>query len=149
MSTHMTTDAAETQEPTPAPTAQQPTAPETAHEYHASHSAILTGSLGIVAEGYCPFGRYRVEWDAQGRLVSQWVRITPHPVLVKSKRVAREPCIHLGSVLEKRQCKACSGKIMVKIHECKVHGTAVLRQPKSLMDVGAECTSCKDYDPRS
>jgi hypothetical protein len=94
---------------------------------------------GRVVIGDTPYGKFQIEWDADGQLVSESCTIkTPNTP-------AATPCTHLGSPTgESVKCPSCRGTVKVKIHTCQAHGTCT---PIKRVPGYTCCTSCQDYDP--
>ncbi len=55
----------------------------------------------------------------------------------------RGPCKHLGDEVRREQCDSCSGKVLLKIFACEVHGECTTQKP--LPGVPC-CGGCEQYE---
>lgn len=98
--------------------------------------AAPTSSGGRVITGDTPYGRFRVEWDADGQLVSEWIEMR------SPETRENTPCRHRGGSVGSVECESCSGKVSVKVFGCELHGRATIRQR---IDGAACCQTCPDH----
>lgn len=100
-----------------------------------------TSSGGRVVQDDTPFGRFRVEWDAHGTLISETLEIR------EPETRANTPCIHRGEYVTDIACESCKGKVTLKVYRCTKHETCTM--DKRHKEVPGCCDAkCKDYEPK-
>lgn len=91
-----------------------------------------------LAEADTPHGRFRVEWDARGNLVSEWIEIR------EPQTRANTPCQHRGDDIERVACPTCSGSVKVVVFGCALHQRCTIQKP---VEGAGCCGTCRDYTP--
>ena len=88
-----------------------------------------------MAEGVGVLGVFRVEWDEDDRLVSEWCK-------ADDPEKPRGECRHLGVQIGEADCPACRGTVRLKVLGCMIHQRCTLA--KQIEDLAC-CTVCKDH----
>lgn len=103
----------------------------------AHRAALLNryGSGGIDTVDFdCPKG---VEWGWQGE---------PQAPQTIEQAKPRTPCLHLGGIVGRVECKTCGGGKLEALHECAIYHRCTITRPSNDNDMC--CHDCKEYQAK-